>query len=161
MRIIKNFVAGSLFVLLLLVGSFGFAGTQSVRANSLSILAKSCSPGKGAPGASIFVPWYKYLDGEEVDGHCHPVLPKSGGDNIDVSKTVTLVLIAIIELLTRLAGLISVGFIIWGGIQYVISQGEPEHLKSAKDTITNALVGFVVVVLAIALVQFIGRAFST
>lgn len=158
---LKKMVTTSLLMITLLFGNIGLVGVMTVQAGPLDLLAKSCSPGKGAPGARILVPWYKYLDGEEVDGHCHPVLPKSGGDNIDVSKTVTLVLIAIIELLTRLAGLISVGFIIWGGIQYVISQGEPEHLKSAKDTITNALVGFVVVVLAIALVQFIGRAFST
>lgn len=113
---------------------------------------------------ATFTPWYKYLDGEEVsysDGagtvkRCHVKAATKGGET-DILKTVSLVAIAIIELLTRLSALIAAGFIIYGSIQYITSQGEPEGIGNAKTTIANAIVGLIIVILAIGIVQFVGR----
>lgn len=127
-----------------------------------------------APALEVFVPWYKYLPGDRSTGRCRPALPQKSevirngnGPNkdktvtgTDIGKSAVLILIAIIELLTRIAGLVAVGFIIYGAIQYITSQGEPEGLSNAKNTITNSIIGFVITVLAIAIVQFIGRALS-
>lgn len=101
----------------------------------------------GALSYTIFVPWYKYLDCD-ADGSLST-------QNDEWSKTVPLVGMAVIELLTRLAGLIAVGFIIWGGIQYIISQGEPSGISGAKSTILNAVVGLVIALTAIGLTQFV------
>ena len=131
-----------------------------------AVQAKSCDLYK-PPAVEVLVPWYKYLPGDDVSGKCRVSFPSktetiSGKKHsgTDVGKTVSLIAIAIIELLTKVSGLIAVGFIIWGGIQYIVSQGEPEGTGNAKNTITNALIGFVIVVLAIAIVQFIGRALT-
>ncbi len=107
--------------------------------------------GIGGSGVTkfVFVPWYKYLD-------CTNGAPDTGG--MKIVDVVTKVLVAIIELLTRLAGLVAVGFVVYGSIQYIVSQGEPEGLKNAKNTITNALIGFLIVVLAVSIIQFLGRA---
>ena len=69
-----------------------------------------------------------------------------------------LILIAIIELLLKISGLIAVGFIIFGGIKYITSQGSPEGINGAKRTITNAIVGLIIALFASGLVQFIGNA---
>jgi hypothetical protein len=71
-----------------------------------------------------------------------------------------LILLAIIDILTRLAGLVSVGFIIYGGIQYITSQGEPDKTKRALSVIINALIGLGVTILAAAIVAFIGTSLS-
>lgn len=123
--------------------------------------ACTLTPGNGSLSAGVFevTPWYKYLPGDNTSGRCTPAYPRTSGGSIDIAKTAALISVAIIELLTRVAGLIAAGFVIYGAFQYITSQGEPEGLANAKNTITNALIGFVIVVLAISIVQFIGRAF--
>ncbi|HSE29100.1 MAG TPA: pilin [Candidatus Saccharimonadales bacterium] len=59
----------------------------------------------------------------------------------------------------KLAGYIAIGFVIWGGIQYTKSQGEPSNLSAAKDTIKNAIIGLIIVLSSIAITQFIYRGF--
>ena len=48
----------------------------------------------------------------------------------------------------------------YGGYQMIMSQGNPEKLNEAKEIITNALIGFAVVVLAISILWFISSFFS-
>lgn len=52
-----------------------------------------------------------------------------------------------------LAG-IAVLFVIIGGFRYVISNGKPQDMTKAKDTIIYALVGLVVALSAEAIVSF-------
>ncbi len=125
-----------------------------------STASGGCRPGSGSLASQVFVPWYKYLPGETVDGKCSPVFPKTSKTNYDLGKGVPLILMAIIELLLRISGLIAVGFIIFGSIQYITSQGSPDSLKGAKSTITNAIVGLVIAMVATGFVQFLGGVFQ-
>ncbi len=52
-------------------------------------------------------------------------------------------------------GALSVLFIIIGGAKYVMSMGNPEATKSAKDTILYAVIGLVVVLSAFVVTEFI------
>lgn len=87
-------------------------------------------------------------------------LPREHGDPVlrDISD-IWLIIVPIFNDALKLAGYIAAGFIIWGGIQYSKSQGDPANLKAAKDTIKNAIIGLVIVLLSIAVVQFIFRGF--
>lgn len=58
-------------------------------------------------------------------------------------------------------GIIAVIFIIIGGINYTMSQGDPGKVKKAKDTILYGIVGLVVSLLAFAIVQFVLQAIAT
>jgi hypothetical protein len=95
--------------------------------------------------------WYKYIVDTEATTKDDCVL------KFDVTKDVPKVLLAVFEIILRVGGLVSVGFVIWGGIQYIISQGEPEKTKSARTTIINALVGLVITVSAVVIVNLIGN----
>ena len=53
------------------------------------------------------------------------------------------------------AGIVAVLIIIVGGIRYTTSNGDASKIKSAKDTITYAIVGLVVVIMAAVLTQFV------
>lgn len=54
-----------------------------------------------------------------------------------------------------LAGLISVGFLINGGIQMMTSSGKPDKLEHAKHIIRNSIIGLVVVLAAVTLTSIL------
>lgn len=92
--------------------------------------------------------WYAYLGGvADGNGHCVPTL--SGLSDI------WLIAAAVIEILLRVAALAAVGFVVYGGIQYVVSQGEPEKTGKARSTITSALIGLILAIMAAVIIQFI------
>jgi hypothetical protein len=68
---------------------------------------------------------------------------------------------ALFEDLLRVAGMLAIVFIIYGGIRYITSQGEPETTKSARGTIINALIGLAITVAAAATIQFIANSFGS
>jgi hypothetical protein len=105
-------------------------------------------------------PWYKYLVGSglmasnKVTGACELVGSLKPGDWVQI---ISLIGLAVLDMILRLAGIVAVGFIIWGGIQYVISQGDPGKTKDAQSTIINAIIGLAIALVSTALVSFIGN----
>lgn len=79
---------------------------------------------------------------------------------IDDLYNVWVIVANIADIVIQLAGLLAVIFIIYGGIRYIISQGEPEKLQSAKKILTNAIVGLIFAILASTIVGFIAAQFS-
>lgn len=75
----------------------------------------------------------------------------------DFFGTPVLIGLAVIDILLRIGGLVAVGFVIYGGIQYVTSQGESDRTAKARGTIINALIGLALTVIASALVAFVGK----
>lgn len=95
----------------------------------------------------IFPTWYKYLEGQTVAGRCTPVFNFPH----DISK----ILLAVTEILLRLGGLVAVGFVIYGGIRYILSQGQPENAANALKTIINAIIGLAIAVSATVVVNLV------
>jgi hypothetical protein len=60
-----------------------------------------------------------------------------------------------IAIATFLAGIVSIVFLIVGGIRYIISAGNSEGLKGAKNTLLYALVGLVISIMAYGIVTFV------
>lgn len=101
-----------------------------------------------------FPTWYKYLDTEYENGSCNveAITDPVTGDT-DIGATAAAVLFAVIEVLLRVAGIAAVAYIVYGGILYSMSQGEPERVGSARKTIINGIIGVVVAVFAVAIVN--------
>lgn len=101
-----------------------------------------------------FKTWYHYLDldptGCDIRGF--NLLP-SDSEPSDVP----LILLAIVDDLLRLAGLVSVAFVLIGGVKYITSQGNPEDIGKAQGTVTNALLGLAVSIVAVVFVAFLGN----
>lgn len=74
-----------------------------------------------------------------------------GTGNDTLTENVTNIINGIIAVL----GLVCVVVMIIGGVNYMISLGDPGKVKKAKDTILYGLIGLVVCVLAFALVNFV------
>lgn len=96
-----------------------------------------------------FSPWDACL---VKDGNGNPKLTKLGD--------VWLIALTLLEDVIKAAGYMAVGFIIWGGVKYLKSQGEPAELTTARVIINNAIIGLVISMLSIALVQFVAGAFK-
>ena len=56
-----------------------------------------------------------------------------------------------------IAGVVSAIFVVYGGISYMTSSGDPGKLKKAKDTIMYALIGLAIVALAEAITAFVSN----
>lgn len=108
--------------------------------------------------------WYKYLDvgpqindvGEAVPNGdpCAINGPRQDG-KFHWQKAAGFVGIAVFEALLRIAAIVAVVYVVYGGFRYITSQGEPEGAKSARDTILNALIGVVIAIAAASIVSFI------
>ncbi len=94
-----------------------------------------------------FPSWYRNL-------HCESDGSVVFSDFMDVWVVVA----NLIEMGLRIAALAAVIFIVYGGIRYMSSQGSPDAIESAKKTITNAIVGLLLAILATTIVGFIAGA---
>lgn len=61
----------------------------------------------------------------------------------------------IFNVVLALAGAVAVVFIIWGGIQYTLSQGEPNKIKKAKDTLLYSIVGLIIVMFSFVILNYV------
>jgi len=120
-----------------LIGHFGASTTST------------CDPSRTFFGLPV---WYKYLPVPAGNGPC------------DFSKVqlwppndLPLIGLAILDDLLRVAGIVAIAFVIYGGISYVTSQGEPDKTKQAMSTILNALIGLAVTIVAVGFISFIGN----
>jgi type IV secretion system pilin len=108
--------------------------------------------------------WYAYLPpGDFVPNASNngcdinlSFVSSTGGPNQTNIDSVWLIGLAIFEDLLRLAGALAFGFIIYGGIRYITSQGEPDNTNAARTTILNALIGAAIAAIAAVAVSFIG-----
>lgn len=106
------------------------------------------------PDGGLFLPtWYKYIEGD-IDslGKCSL--------NANMPDDIGRILLGVIEIMLRVGGIAAVAFVVYGGFRYITSQGEPEQTKSARQTITNALIGLMLSITATGIVAFIGSRFG-
>lgn len=59
-----------------------------------------------------------------------------------------------------IAGLLLLIYLIYGGFQLMTSAGDPAKMKSAKEILTRAVVGFVIIFIAYWVIQLVGIAFG-
>lgn len=62
---------------------------------------------------------------------------------------------AIIRFLSNGAGLVIVGSLVWGGIQYTLSRGDPQATASAINRLRSALIALFIFIFAYALLVYL------
>ena len=94
--------------------------------------------------------WYDGL----VDGNCNVMTPAQAfpSDNneeaLAVQKYVWKIVLNTVSMVLGVVGYLAIGLVIWGGIQYVTSQGDPGKAARGKKTVTNSVIGIVIVMTA-------------
>lgn len=152
---------------LIIMTSIMATGVVSFPGHASATIDAGCKT--GSVFGSAFPTWYEYLDigkVEKVDERTHDVVttdkcgikgPLDSNNQVDWGKASGKIGLAVVDILLRIAGLVSVVFVIFGGIKLTISEGEPEKFKQAKETVFNALIGLVIVLSATAAVNFVGN----
>lgn len=67
----------------------------------------------------------------------------------------------VIQVMITLAGLVSVGFFVWGGFGYITSSGNPESLDRSKKTILYSAIGLAIVLGAFVLSNVVTQLATT
>lgn len=165
----KNRVKSMVFGLVLLFSGVMATGTVAAAGAAPSACQSgdnACQQVQQCKKADFFglIPWYNYI-GNELDNSsgqcevkCFNILDQGSKPN-DCGQTksdIPLVLMAIIDDLLRIAGLVGTGFVVFGAFQYTSSQGNPDKTAKAQSTIINALIGVAIAVVAVGFVSFLG-----
>ena len=64
-------------------------------------------------------------------------------------------ILGIINFVLILVGVLALAFLVYGGFRYITSRGEETEVGVAKQIITNAVIGIVVIGIAAAVVNFV------
>ena len=64
------------------------------------------------------------------------------------------------DVLFILAVILTLVYLIWGGIDYITSTGSKEKMNSAKNKIRNAIIGLCVTFLALFMIRMVGYIFN-
>jgi len=62
---------------------------------------------------------------------------------------------SVIDILSRIVGIVAVIMLIVGGFKYITAGGDSGNIQTAKNTIIYALVGIVIVAMAQAIIYFV------
>lgn len=119
--------------------------TMSVVGLSPNVNAAACGSGSDANFLGL-PPWHRGLtcDGDVVDLSAKPI-----------GETVVIIALNIVDMALRLLSLVAIGFIIFGGFQYMIARGEPGGVAKGKATVTHAVIGLIIGIASSAIVGFL------
>lgn len=135
---IKRFAAAALLLCLLLTPTAALAAPQDG--------TDQCNLGFG--NFLFFKPWDACLPHDA-----------NGVPQLQNLNSIWLVALTVLEDAIRAAGYAAAGFLTWGGIKYLKSQGDPGQINEARLVIFNALFGLLLAMISIAIVNFITGAF--
>ena len=62
---------------------------------------------------------------------------------------------AVLNLAIALAGLVAVGYLVYSGIQYIMSNGDDGKVDQATKGITYAIIGLIICFIAVLIVNFV------
>lgn len=138
---LKNF-----FVAIAIVLATGVVFSAIIPQNALAAdVSDACN--KGFLG---FPAWYRGLTFAESDGSCGIVNPGN-----DLSRFIWKVALNVVEMAMLAIAYITVFFILFGGFQFLTSQGAPDGMAKARTTILNAVIGLVISLVAVGIINFI------
>lgn len=139
----------------------GFFLPVLVISSSISpvVSAAACDQGK----ITFFPRWYDGLCDKQGNIMSPNSLNSGGGDA--ASKTagnlggwIAIIALNIVSMLLFAVGYVSLGFIIYGGFKYMTSGDNSSGTAAARKTITNAVIGLILSIMAVAIVNFVSGA---
>ena len=110
-----------------------------------------------AKGILGFRPWYQGIVTKK-EGKCVVGTPKDS-ENGMATFVWSIVLNVLIDLFSA-TGYVAVIFIIYGGVKYIMSQGDPGNVAKAKQILTSAAIGVGIALLASVVVNTIIQVIS-
>ncbi len=109
----------------------------------------------GAKTTFGFKPWYAGLcvgDSDQI------ITPSEQGGGMSIQTFVWIAILNIAFDISLAVGYIALALIIFGGFKYIMSQGEPQKMTKAKQTLSSAIIGTVIAMGASVLVNTVTMA---
>jgi hypothetical protein len=106
----------------------------------------SGSSGTGATCTTHFLGLKAWYDGL-VNDDCSIKSVKQG-DTEGLKTFVWTAVLNVVSSVLGVVGYLAIGFVIWGGVLYMTAQGDPGKVAKGKKTITNSLIGLIIVMSA-------------
>jgi hypothetical protein len=94
-----------------------------------------------------------FLDNITLPASPAPLNPKT---DLTIGKIIT----EILPYLFAISGILLLLYFLMGGLQLMLSAGDPKKAQGAWGKITNAVIGFVIIFIAYWLTQLIGNIFN-
>lgn len=132
----------NLFIAIVIVLTAGIL-FSAISPQNVSAASDACN--RGFLG---FPAWYRGLTKD--DGSCDIVNPSD-----DLSGFIWKVVLNVIEMAMIAIAYVTVFFILFGGFQFLTSQGAPDGMAKARTTILNAVIGLVISLVAVGIINFI------
>lgn len=117
-----------------------------------AIITTPASAACSDTGVLGITPWYRGLQ-EEKNGACLIKSPSNGKG--EMAKFITTIALNVLQAGFTIAAYVALFFIIKGGFLYIVSAGSAQGMEEGKKSITNAVVGLVIVLLAVAIINTI------
>ncbi len=61
----------------------------------------------------------------------------------------------------QLGAIMAFFYAIWGGLRYIMAEGDPKKVDGAKGMLTNAIIGFVLLFSAFAIIKILDAVLGT
>lgn len=102
-------------------------------------------------------PWYRGLTekttnsvGVETCSIVSPTTLKNG-----LQSFITIIVLNVIQIGLTLVGILAFFLILFGGFQFLTGGSNPSQIEKARKTITNAVIGMIIAIGAVAIVNLI------
>jgi hypothetical protein len=77
------------------------------------------------------------------------------GPKITSLKDVSKLVFWLVDTLFKVSGVLAIGWFLWGSLKFVKAQGNPQDIAEARVTITQAIIGLMICLAAVAIVNFV------
>ena len=84
-------------------------------------------------------------------------IQNASGVNISLDKGVGIFIGDALKYVYGIVGILLLIYFVMGGFQLMTSRGDPKAVAAAQAKITNALIGFLIILLSAAIVLILGR----
>lgn len=78
-------------------------------------------------------------------------------DELASTQGVAEIIGRILDAAFAIAGVATVVLLILGGYKIIMASGDPEKMKDGQDTLTNAVIGIILILVSGLVFQFIGK----
>lgn len=99
-----------------------------------------------------FPAWYKGLLDKNNDCEL-----KSLSD-VGLEKFIFIIAFNVLDIMLQLVAYVAIGFIIYGGFQYITRSNSADGMTNARKTIQNAVIGLIIAIASVAIVKLISGA---
>lgn len=126
----------------LIVAAFCFTASASIPAYAVKPTEEAyCNIGK-----DHFLGLRAWYDGLEREGDTCTIKSPSG--DAEVRKYVWTIILNVVSMILGVVGYLAIGLVMYGGIQFMLGQGDPNKIAKGKKTITNSVIGLAIVMSA-------------